>query len=134
MLCSWAPSLPVVFLGGAMVGMGVGASIPTGILASASSVPPAGSTIAIALFTASSSFGLFCSPLIVNNVSSLVGSTTESARYLTAACFAVILISVTLVRELRNRSSRNNTKSTDENHLQKKKDHSMISETTVQTE
>lgn len=134
LLCSWAPSLLVVFLGGAMVGMGVGASIPTGIIASASSVPPAGSTIAIALFTASSSFGLFCSPIIVNNVTALTGSTTESARYLTAACFAVVLISVTLVRELRNRRFRKNIKSADGNHSQKNTEHPMISETAVQPE
>lgn len=99
LLCSWAPSLPVVFLGGALVGMGVGSSIPTGILASASSVPPAGATIAIAIFTASSSFGLFCSPLIINNVSTLVGGSTEKDRYLIAAIFSAILICITFVKE-----------------------------------
>ena len=109
LLSAWAPSLVVVLAGGAFVGIAIGSSIPSGLLAVAAAVPAAGATAAIAAFSAASAFGMFCSPLVINNITLLFGSSGEQSRYLCAAVLAAILLVLTIVRETIKPPRRDNT-------------------------
>lgn len=100
-ICFLSLSLPMVVLGGLLVGSGVGLILPTGNVFVSESVPPAGTTMAIAAFTASNSTGLFLSPIIINSVTALRGASDVHARYLTAAILATVLVTAVLLIETR---------------------------------
>lgn len=104
LLSAWAPSLLAVLAGGAFVGLAIGSSTPSGLLAVAAAVPSAGATGAIAAFSAASTFGLFCSPLVINFLTSLVGGVSEQSRCLVAAVLAAALMLFTILYEARKPS------------------------------
>jgi MFS family permease len=96
-------SLPVVFVGGILVGSGFSIMMPLGTFLATQASAAEASALAVAVFTASVSVGSFVSPFMVNGLASLIGPGDERGRFLVAALGLLALCALTLGKEVRSR-------------------------------
>ena len=96
--------LVLIWAGALLVGFGLSTLMPFGVFSVTQNVPPAATSLAIAVFTAAVSLGGFASPFVINAIAGLIGDGGVKVRYLVAAVGLAILATVVMAREMRGRS------------------------------
>jgi MFS family permease len=103
LLTYFGGSLLMVFAGGLISGFGFSILMPLGIFLAVQSAAPELSAFAIAVFTGSVGIGSFISPVLIDGLATLAGHSDVKTRFLVASIGVLILLVITLARELRIR-------------------------------
>jgi MFS family permease len=90
-IMAFSPSAAVFYIGNILLGCGFTLMIPTGLARAVQSVEPTSATFTIALFLSASSTGMFIAPMVMNPLSTVLGTGTAQSRYFIAAGIIVIL-------------------------------------------